>query len=135
MCSDTRIEDDIMTFIEENDIEWKALSATLLHCERSQEYAIIEALKHCNQQRRRFMAGEEMEQKAESAGAVELKDGLPKDMEVTPIVIISMTKTGQIVVQGPLAKKQMVLNILGDVIKIVANHKEEVSPIIQPNKV
>ena len=55
------------------------------------------------------------------------------DTKVIPIVIISMTESKQIVVQGPVDKQEFCLSILADAIKIVANHKKE-KPMVVPVK-
>lgn len=65
----------------------------------------------------------------------EKKEEIKPEVKVTPVIIISLTEKGQIVVQGPIANKKMALSILADAMKIVVNHEDPKSPIIQAKSI
>ena len=65
----------------------------------------------------------------------EKKEEITPEVKVTPVVIISLTEKGQIVVQGPIANKKMALSILADAMKIVVNHEDPKSLIIQAKNI
>ena len=52
-----------------------------------------------------------------------MAEELKPKTKVSPVLIISMTQDGKVTVQGPLQNKKFCLTLLGDVIKIVANHE------------
>ena len=46
-------------------------------------------------------------------------------MKIKPIIIVGTNLQGQLMVSGDLKNKKMLLNVLAEGIKLVANHEEK----------